>query len=79
MDDAFTKVLILIEKELAEIIEERDAPIDYSIHPEIREQNGLYHFGREQCAKALLGKIKQLENKTYKDNLTKERSDGIHS
>jgi len=79
MDDAFTKVLILIEKELAEIIEERDAPIDYSIHPDIREGNGLINFGREQFAKTLLNKIKELENKTYKDNLTKERSDGIYS
>lgn len=79
MDDAFTKVLILIEKEIAEINEEFNAPVDYSIHPDIREENDAYIFGRLQCAKALLVKIMQLENKTYKDSLTKERSDGIHS
>ena len=72
MDDTFTKVLILVEKEIAELVKKKDAPIDASIQEFERDDNETFIYGQIKTAKVLLEKIKKLENE-------KNRSDGIHS
>ena len=44
--DILEIVKTLINDEIERQIKERSAPTDYSIHPDYREANSMYAFGR---------------------------------
>ena len=60
-NDILEIVKTLINDEIVRENRERNAPIDHSIPPDIREANELYGYGRLRCAEDLLDEIKELQ------------------
>lgn len=62
MNDVLKGIKVWLKKERNRLKKERSAPIDHSIHPDIREGNDLFMYSRLECVEDLLDEIKELEN-----------------